>query len=93
MYAQNGELKDAHLLFDKSPPIYAVSYTAMITGYVSGGCLDDTRKLFDEMPNIDEKGNWVFGDRALTVLLLLFFVVRVKREVSVKREGRTKVEY
>ncbi|KAK9098785.1 hypothetical protein Syun_025830 [Stephania yunnanensis] len=53
MYARNGELKEARLVFDKSPLRDAVSYTAMITGYASGGYLDDARKLFDEMPNRD----------------------------------------
>ncbi|KAK9130747.1 hypothetical protein Sjap_011234 [Stephania japonica] len=53
MYARNGELKDARLVFDKSPLRDAVSYTAMITGYASAGYFDDARKLFDEMPNRD----------------------------------------
>lgn len=50
MYAQNGELGDAHLVFDKSLLRDAVSYTALITGYVSIGYMENARKLFDEIP-------------------------------------------
>ncbi|KAJ0089530.1 hypothetical protein Patl1_13108 [Pistacia atlantica] len=50
MYAQNGELENARLVFDKSILRDAVSYTALITGYASMGYLDEARKLFDEIP-------------------------------------------
>ncbi|KAH9800319.1 pentatricopeptide repeat-containing protein [Citrus sinensis] len=50
MYAQNGELESARLVFNKSSLRDAVSYTALITGYASRGYLDDARQLFDEMP-------------------------------------------
>ncbi|OMP09144.1 hypothetical protein COLO4_05756 [Corchorus olitorius] len=50
MYAQNGELGNAQLVFDKSPLRDAVSYTALITGYVSIGYMENARKLFDEIP-------------------------------------------
>lgn len=50
MYAQNGELDSARLVFNKSSLRDAVSYTALITGYASRGYLDDARQLFDEMP-------------------------------------------
>ncbi|OVA10360.1 Pentatricopeptide repeat [Macleaya cordata] len=50
MYARNGELVDARLVFDKSSLRDAVSFTALITGYASGGYLDDARRLFDEIP-------------------------------------------
>ncbi|KAM7262632.1 hypothetical protein ACFE04_000315 [Oxalis oulophora] len=49
MYARNGELDDARLVFDKSCMRDAVSYTAMITGYASKGCLDEAKLMFDEM--------------------------------------------
>ncbi|KAL5768980.1 hypothetical protein ACOSQ2_015763 [Xanthoceras sorbifolium] len=50
MYAQNGDLDSARLVFDKSSLRDAVSYTALISGYASKGCLDDAKQLFDEMP-------------------------------------------
>ncbi|KAK9947610.1 hypothetical protein M0R45_003226 [Rubus argutus] len=50
MYAKNGELDNARLVFDKSPLRDAVSFTALITGYVSSGSMDDARRLFDEIP-------------------------------------------
>ncbi|KAF3453662.1 hypothetical protein FNV43_RR04103 [Rhamnella rubrinervis] len=50
MYAQNGELDNARLIFDKSALRDAVSFTALITGYASRGCMDDARRLFDEIP-------------------------------------------
>lgn len=50
MYAQNGELDSARLVFDKSLLRDAVSFTALISGYVSRGCMDDARVLFDEIP-------------------------------------------
>ncbi|XP_070033176.1 pentatricopeptide repeat-containing protein At1g08070, chloroplastic [Nicotiana tomentosiformis] len=50
MYAQNGELDDARLVFDKSSKRDAVSFTALINGYALKGRVDDARKLFDEMP-------------------------------------------
>ncbi|XVE54382.1 hypothetical protein DITRI_Ditri03aG0076300 [Diplodiscus trichospermus] len=50
MYAQNGELGNAQLVFDKSYLRDAVSYTALITGYVSIGCMENARELFDEIP-------------------------------------------
>ncbi|XP_010557591.1 PREDICTED: pentatricopeptide repeat-containing protein At1g08070, chloroplastic [Tarenaya hassleriana] len=50
MYAQNGELEDAHMVFDNSPHRDAVSFTAIITGYASKGCIENARKLFDEIP-------------------------------------------
>ncbi|KAL6274782.1 hypothetical protein ACE6H2_025474 [Prunus campanulata] len=50
MYAQNGELDNARLVFDKSSLRDVVSFTALITGYVSRGCTDDARHLFDEIP-------------------------------------------
>ncbi|KAK9158518.1 hypothetical protein Scep_005092 [Stephania cephalantha] len=46
------------------------------------------RQMFDEMPNRDEKGKWVFGERALIVLLLLLFFVGEGRERSVCEKGR-----
>lgn len=49
MYAKNGELDNARLVFDKSPLRDAVSFTALITGYVSSGSMDDARRLFDEI--------------------------------------------
>ncbi|KAM1508334.1 hypothetical protein ACFX10_017662 [Malus domestica] len=50
MYAQNGELVSARMVFDKSHLRDAVSFTALISGYVSRGCMDDARVLFDEIP-------------------------------------------
>ncbi|RZC43525.1 hypothetical protein C5167_036466 [Papaver somniferum] len=50
MYARNGELVDARLVFDKSCHRDVVSFTAMITGYACGGYLDDAWRLFDEIP-------------------------------------------
>lgn len=50
MYAQNGELGNARLVFDKSTLRDVVSFTALITGYVSRGFMDDARRLFDEIP-------------------------------------------
>ncbi|KAG2718716.1 hypothetical protein I3760_03G232300 [Carya illinoinensis] len=50
MYAQNGELDDARLVFDKSVFRDAVSFTALITGYASRGYMDAARLLFDEIP-------------------------------------------
>ncbi|GMY36094.1 pentatricopeptide repeat-containing protein At1g08070, chloroplastic [Fagus crenata] len=50
MYAQNGELGNARLVFDKSILRDAVSFTALISGYVSKGYMDDARRLFDEIP-------------------------------------------
>ncbi|XP_059638013.1 pentatricopeptide repeat-containing protein At1g08070, chloroplastic [Cornus florida] len=50
MYAQNGELGNARLVFDKSSFRDAVSFTALISGYISKGYLDDARQLFDEIP-------------------------------------------
>jgi len=53
MYSQLGELKNARLVFDKSVLRDAVSFTALITGYVSEGHVDDARRLFDEIPAKD----------------------------------------
>ncbi|KAJ9707795.1 hypothetical protein PVL29_000050 [Vitis rotundifolia] len=50
MYAQNGELGYAELVFSKSSLRDAVSFTALITGYTLRGCLDDARRLFEEIP-------------------------------------------
>lgn len=50
MYAQNGELQFARLVFDKSTFRDAVSFTALITGYASRGYMEDARRLFDEIP-------------------------------------------
>ncbi|XP_077210027.1 tetratricopeptide repeat (TPR)-like superfamily protein [Tasmannia lanceolata] len=50
MYARNGELTDAHRVFDQSSLRDAVSFTAIVTGYASWGYLDEARQLFDEMP-------------------------------------------
>lgn len=49
MYAQNGELSCARLVFDRSYHRDAVSFTALVTGYTSMGYLDEARQLFDEM--------------------------------------------
>ena len=49
MYAQNGELGYAELVFSKSSLRDAVSFTALITGYTLRGCLDDARRLFEEI--------------------------------------------
>ena len=53
MYSQVGELRHARLVFDKSTLRDAVSFTALITGYVSEGHVDDARRLFDEIPAKD----------------------------------------
>uniref|UniRef100_K7ML66 DYW domain-containing protein n=1 Tax=Glycine max TaxID=3847 RepID=K7ML66_SOYBN len=53
MYSQVGELRDACLMFDKITLRVAVSFTAIITGYVSEGHADDARRLFDEIPAKD----------------------------------------
>lgn len=50
MYAQNGELDSARMVFDKSPVRNAVSFTALITGYASRGRVEEARRLFDDMP-------------------------------------------
>ncbi|XP_015895115.3 pentatricopeptide repeat-containing protein At1g08070, chloroplastic [Ziziphus jujuba] len=50
MYAQNDQLDNARLVFDKSVFRDAVSFTALITGYASRGSMDDARRLFDEIP-------------------------------------------
>lgn len=53
MYSQVGELHHARLVFDKSSHRDAVSFTALITGYLSEGYVDDARRLFDEIPSKD----------------------------------------
>lgn len=53
MYAQNGELDSARMVFDKSPVRNAVSFTALITGYASRGQVEEARRLFDDMPMRD----------------------------------------
>lgn len=53
MYAQNGDLEFARLVFDKSSHRDAVSFTALITGYASKGFMDDAKRLFDDMPTRD----------------------------------------
>ena len=53
MYAKVGELGDARKVFDKSSLRDAVSFTALVTGYVSEGRLDDARSIFDEIPTKD----------------------------------------
>ncbi|XP_051152952.1 pentatricopeptide repeat-containing protein At1g08070, chloroplastic isoform X2 [Andrographis paniculata] len=50
MYARNGSLDDARMVFDRSHFRDAVSFTALIAGYVSGGYIDNARKLFDSIP-------------------------------------------
>ena len=40
-------------MFDKITLRVAVSFTAIITGYVSEGHADDARRLFDEIPAKD----------------------------------------
>nr|XP_048323279.1 pentatricopeptide repeat-containing protein At1g08070, chloroplastic-like [Ziziphus jujuba var. spinosa] len=50
MYAQNDQLDNARLIFDKSVLRDAVSFTALSTGYASRGSMDDARRLFDEIP-------------------------------------------
>lgn len=40
-------------MFDKSSHRDAVSFTALITGYLSQGHVDDARRLFDEIPSKD----------------------------------------
>ncbi|EXB86239.1 hypothetical protein L484_005950 [Morus notabilis] len=53
MYAQNGMLDNARLVFDKSPVRNAVSFTALITGYALRGRMEEARGIFDEMPTRD----------------------------------------
>lgn len=53
MYAQNGDLECARLVFDKSSRRDTISFTALISGYASRGCMDDAKKLFDKMPTRD----------------------------------------
>ncbi|KDO80307.1 hypothetical protein CISIN_1g043060mg [Citrus sinensis] len=67
MYAQNGELESARLVFNKSSLRDAVSYTALITGYASRGYLDDARQLFDEMPIREE--NFVPNESTVVTVL------------------------
>ncbi|CAN4096419.1 unnamed protein product [Withania somnifera] len=50
MYAQNGEMDDARLVFDKSSKRDVVSFTALINGYALKGCVNDARELFGSMP-------------------------------------------
>ncbi|PHT51905.1 Pentatricopeptide repeat-containing protein [Capsicum baccatum] len=50
MYAQNGEMDDARLVFDKSSQRDVVSFTALINGYALKGRVGDARELFDKMP-------------------------------------------
>ncbi|CAN1120294.1 Pentatricopeptide repeat-containing protein At1g08070, chloroplastic [Linum perenne] len=50
MYAQNGELDYARLVFDKSPRRDAISCTALMNGYCARGFMKEARKLFDEIP-------------------------------------------
>jgi len=45
MYAQIGELGNARLVFDGNNLRDAVSFTALISGYVSEGYVDDARNL------------------------------------------------
>ncbi|CAA3025652.1 pentatricopeptide repeat-containing At1g08070, chloroplastic [Olea europaea subsp. europaea] len=50
MYAQNGDLDGARMVFDKGDFKDAVSCTALITGYVGKGYMDIARNLFDTIP-------------------------------------------
>lgn len=50
MYAQNGDLESARLVFDKSHHRDVVSFTALITGYASRGYMDDAWQLFEKIP-------------------------------------------
>ena len=50
MYAQNSELDNARLVFDKSLYRNAVSFTTLIIGYASRGRVSEARCLFDNMP-------------------------------------------
>ncbi|KAL2479673.1 Pentatricopeptide repeat-containing protein [Abeliophyllum distichum] len=50
MYAQNGDLDGARMVFDKGEFRDAVSCTALITGYVAKGYMDMARELFDRIP-------------------------------------------
>ncbi|XP_062077981.1 pentatricopeptide repeat-containing protein At1g08070, chloroplastic [Humulus lupulus] len=50
MYAQNSELNNARLVFDKSLVRNEVSFTALITGYASRGRMAEARCLFDKIP-------------------------------------------
>ncbi|OWM71726.1 pentatricopeptide repeat-containing protein At1g08070, chloroplastic-like [Punica granatum] len=53
MYAQNGDLEGARLVFDKSSHRDTVSFTTLMTGYALKGYMDDAKKLFDDMPRRD----------------------------------------
>lgn len=50
MYSKSGELCYARQVFDKSDFRDAVSFTALVDGYVSRGCLDEATDLFDGIP-------------------------------------------
>ncbi|KAF3633116.1 hypothetical protein FXO38_25748 [Capsicum annuum] len=57
MYAQNGEMDDARLLFDKSSQRDVVSFTALINGYAlkgrAVGRFEEALELFEQMRNVN----------------------------------------
>ncbi|KAH9288069.1 hypothetical protein KI387_032186, partial [Taxus chinensis] len=57
MYAKCGSIHKARELFDKMPQRNAVSWSAMIAGYIQNGFIGMTLKTFKQMQSVDVKPN------------------------------------
>ncbi|KAF5200488.1 Pentatricopeptide repeat [Thalictrum thalictroides] len=44
-YAQNGDMLEAHKLFEESPTRDVFTWTAMVSGYVQNGMLMEARRI------------------------------------------------
>ncbi|KAI3964757.1 hypothetical protein MKW92_017609 [Papaver armeniacum] len=49
MYVKCGEIKDAHMLFDRMGHRDVVSWSVLVAGYARQGYVDEAKKLFNEM--------------------------------------------
>eukprot|EP00253_Pinus_taeda_P001255 PITA_01255 len=62
MYAKCGSLEEARQVFDKSPVLDAVSWSAMIGGYVQNGMFEEALRLYWQMQSAGVKPNtFTFG--------------------------------
>ncbi|KAI3919149.1 hypothetical protein MKW92_031688, partial [Papaver armeniacum] len=49
LYVKCGEIKDAHMLFDRMGHRDVVSWSVLVAGYARQGYVDEANKLFNEM--------------------------------------------
>ncbi|MED6201898.1 putative pentatricopeptide repeat-containing protein [Stylosanthes scabra] len=59
MYSKCGSLKEASKVFDETKTNDIISWTAMINGYAEHGCSQEAIRLFEKIPSIGLKPDYV----------------------------------